>query len=473
MRGVAAFSLLMLLLATSAFNWWWPRPPADRKQQREPGDYNVILVSIDTLRADKLGTYGFRRWDISPAIDRLATRSVVFENAFANASITTGSHMSMFTGLSPLEHRVSNIVMRSPRTDPLPEYLSPGITTLPELMRRTGRRTARFVYARDFFLDESLGFGRGFDEFHPFGIDSLNSTFAVRQWLARNRTKPFFLFLHSKRPHSPYVFNQEILKGPAAGKALDPSYRGPVPSSEEEIAAQMQRQGYRTSIMPGILPDAGLFDDTPRPGVTDDKRRVAGLYELAVHLTDLYLGGVLEELEAQGLMDKTILVLVSDHGEQLLEHGAMSHQYLTYGETRVPFLLYLPPQLRARVKLSRIRADVQPSDILPTLLSLLGLPPLTYVSGKSLAPLLFGQVDRVHEEVLSVNSFTGIHRAATLRTERWAVQMDENGNRLYDRHADPKEERDIARLHPEALRRLELRIRELELRSYNFTRGEE
>ena len=116
--------------------------------KRDSDRYNVIVVSLDTLRADHLGILGFSKWDISPNIDQLASDGVVFENAFSTASVTTASHMAIFTGLYPLEHRISDVNAISARKEELPGFLDTKIKTLPQLFRESGFRTVRFEIGR-------------------------------------------------------------------------------------------------------------------------------------------------------------------------------------------------------------------------------------------------------------------------------------------------------------------------------------
>ena len=451
----AALCLIVLLVALLA-----------RRGGSHP--YNVVLISLDTLRADRVGAWGFPGAARTPELDRLAARSVLFENAFSTASVTTASHMSMFTGLHPPAHGLSDIVSRSPRTEILPPHLHPKIRTLPELLKAQGYRTARFVFGRDFFLDPSIGFGRGFDELYPYGLDSAASAAAIGAWLEKDRGEPFFAFIHSKRPHSPFVFPEETIAEAEREGLLEAGYKGPLVASQAKWAELTSGEDWSGNFIPGIMPDCFYFESLVRKGNPADQRRISQLYNLAVRETDRLLGRVLTSLERAGLLDSTIVVIASDHGEQFLEHGTLSHLQLHREETHVPLLLHLPASLRSSVKQARVSADVQTTDILPTVLDLLGLPAPKGPGGRSLAPLFRGEAAQVHDAVYSFNSYSLISRSSAIRVPGWTLILGEDGPKLYDRKADPGEKENLADQRPAELERLRGLLKLFEVRSLAF-----
>ena len=211
------------------------------------------MIGIDTLRADHLGILGFSKWDISPNIDQLASDGVVFENAFSTASVTTASHMAIFTGLYPLEHRISDVNAISARKEELPGFLDTKIKTLPQLFRESGFRTVRFVNSRDYFLDASIGFGRGFDELFPFGMDSLASTKAISDWVKENSGKPFFAFIHSKRPHGPFLFSDRELEAARLKGIINKNYSGPIVSSFEKWSELTEKNFWANNFIQNFI----------------------------------------------------------------------------------------------------------------------------------------------------------------------------------------------------------------------------
>jgi arylsulfatase len=430
---------------------------------------NVLLISIDTLRADHLGAYGFKRFPISPNFDRLAQKSVLFTKAFSNASVTTASHMSMFTGLYPDEHRVHNIVLRSTRAEALPAFLDPAVRTLPQLFKDVGYGTARFVFSRDFFLDPGLGFGRGIDMDFPFGLDSAISASEIARWLRERGDSPFFAFVHSKRPHAPYVFPEDTVQQAELDGRLDSGYRGPIVSSVEQWTERFRQQGWFGNFVPGLVPDCWFFEGLIRKGNSADQKRVRELYALGVQLADSYLGTVLKALEETGQMKNTIIVITSDHGEQLLERGSLSHMTLFREEVHVPLLVYVPESMGGAAAGARVDADVQSIDILPTLAGYLGINPPRGISGRDLRPLIRGEASIAHEELFSLNRYGAIVQSSAVRTADWAVVQAEDGAyRLFDRRSDPLEKRDLASQRPEILEGMVSRLKSKELRGYSF-----
>jgi arylsulfatase A-like enzyme len=316
----------------------WGNPTLYAEVPRPEDAWNLILLSIDTLRADHLTSYGYRR-DTAPFLDeRFARGGTLFENPVAAATITTPSHASIFTSLQPASHGTTDGMKVMPKHIP----------TLPELIRSAKLDTAGIT--EDGWLGIRHGFGRGFDVFQenksplimsPEG--QVDRTFAeAGAWLERNRDKRFFLFLHTFQVHSPYApppRYAELFAEPAAG---------PKPHHEHS------RDGYDREIR-----------------YTDDELR--------------RLFGRLEEL---GLASRTIFVTTADHGEAFLEHGLIEHGGRLHDEVvRVPLLLAGPGIPAGR----RVSAPVAHVDLLPTILDLLRIPAPAWIEGRSLVGLVTGR----------------------------------------------------------------------------------
>ncbi len=289
-----------------------PRPP-------------VILISIDTLRSDRLPAYGYEGVE-TPAIDRLAADGVLFERAFTHVNVTLPSHASLFTGLLPPEHGVR---------DNAGYRLSEGIPTLAAELGRQGYATGGFVSS--YVLRSWTGIDRGFDvyddgvrfetgrqlgELQRPGPETLA---VASDWLEGVADGPFFLFLHLYEPHAPYLPPPEF-----AGRYEDP-YDG-------EVAA-----------------------------------------------ADHVVGDLLGRLEELGLYDDALLILLSDHGEGLMDHGEMDHLVLIYREVlQVPLIVKLPGGERAG---ERVGGNVQLLDVAPTVYSLLDLEKPAGLTGADLFDL--------------------------------------------------------------------------------------
>lgn len=335
-----------------------------------------ILISLDTLRADHLGAYGYSR-PTSPFIDSLAARSTLFENAVVQLPGTLPSHMSIFTGLHPGEHAVY----------PPEAVLSPRIQTLPEVLRANRFRTAGHVEGG--YVKGSYGFARGFDEWtdpEPMieqGGRLVKSREAVKRTFASGldflrRVKDsdaYFLFLHTYAIHDPY-------DPPESHRAMfwdrEPP-RGAFPPDGPELTAY--NSGARTLV----------------PGALDYYR---ALYDAQIRYTDDVLRDFFAGVQSLNLTDAVTIVVTSDHGEEFTEHGKMAHEQVYHESLHVPLLIRLPGQNTGR----RVSTLVQSIDIAPTIYELAGIPTAfrPAMSGRSLTPLLEGRggegVEEAHAE---------------------------------------------------------------------------
>jgi len=342
-----------------------------------------ILISIDTLRADHLGCYGYDL-ETSPFIDSLAAQGVLFETAIVQLPGTLPSHMSIFTGLYPEEHGVF----------PPDAVLAETIATLPEVFKRHGFRTGGFTEGG--YVDGSYGFARGFDTFRDHGEQGprrVEQTFARGLDFLRllETGERFFLFLHTYAVHDPYY-------------------------PPEPFASQF-----------GASPPAGAFPPTGPNFVAFNRGRktispeALAYYRAAYDASIRYLDEVLAEFFAElgelGLIDEVTVVLTSDHGEEFLEHGKMVHVQI-YRETLHVPLLVLHPDLPP----GRIASVVESIDIAPTLLDLAGLSFPSSVSGRTLLPCLRGLDEPLETEAYAV-AHTRRSRSLLRATDRELYQL--------------------------------------------------
>lgn len=343
--------------------------------RRAPPVRNVILISIDTLRADHLGAYGYRR-DTSPFFDRLAARGVLFERAISQIPGTLPSHMSIFTGLYPVEHGVY----------PPDSTLSPAIETLPEAFHRAGYRTGGFTAGG--YMNGRYGFDRGFDVFDdttPTATEDAAHVFG--NGLAFVRGLPpgqrFFLFLHTYQVHDPYF--------PPPGYESR-YWTGPVPETFAPTGANLSEVnlGQRR-----ISPEAVRYFEA--------------LYDSGIRAADDELRRLFDGLRALGRLKDTLVVITSDHGEEFMEHGRMVHEQIYDECLHVP-LLVLAPGLQPR----RVPDLVESVDIAPTLYEAADLEPRTRPSGESLLPQMTGTGEGRGEATAEAFAFAGrtIYRAA-------------------------------------------------------------
>jgi arylsulfatase A-like enzyme len=309
-----------------------------------------ILISIDTLRADHLGCYGYPL-PTSPFLDSLARRATLFEETYSQFPSTLVSHMSMLTGLYPREHGVF----------PPNSVLSPKVETLPEVFQRNGFRTAGFTEGG--YVSGRYGFRRGFDEFDSRDRGAAGERL-VEKTFRRGTTflkslKPddrFFLFLHTYAVHAPYDAPQQyqdlFWKGPPPAGAIPPT--GPA------------------------LTRWNLSGDRPPRPVVDQLR---ALYDAGIRQTDDVLKGFFADLERLGLAGDVTVVITADHGEEFQEHGRFNHTQL-YRETLHVPLLVIHPEMSAPVRQAGVTQLV---DLAPTFCELAGLHPKNRLAGVSLA----------------------------------------------------------------------------------------
>ena len=386
---------------------------APRRAPVRPPD--LILVSIDTLRADRLGCYGNPR-PVSPEIDRFRAGAALFRTALAQASSTLSSHASMLTSLPPSAHGASFALRRA---------LSSAVPTLAEVLRAAGYRTIAVTASGQ--LHRSFGLGRGFETYRARSERGRRGVFANRVGTALalldgGDERPVFLFLHTYEAHHPYA------PDPALLAALDPDYRG---SLGDRIGVSLLKQVNRGE----LLLDAA------------DRQRIVRAYEAEIRSVDAGFRALLEGLAARPRHRDAVVVLTSDHGEEFGEHGRVGwHSHTLYDELlRVPLILRLPGGEGGG---REVTTPVRLIDLAPTLLDLAGVAAPPSFRGRSLLPFLRGRAPRELPAVASLDAAAGASNA--LRWEGWKLY----DGRLFDLGADAGEQIDRAAAEPERRREL-------------------
>ena len=369
-------------------------------------DTPVILVSIDTLRADHLGCYGYPL-ATSPSIDRFRRDAVLFEHAIAQAPSTLPSHASLLTSLVPPHHGASFA-----RRTALP----PVLLTLAEVLRARGWATAAFTDGGQ--LAPRFGLQQGFQTYKVLNWDRLHRILLrAAHWLDERAGEKFFLFLHTYEPHAPYDAGPEYLR-------------------------HFER-GYRGSLPP-VVSDAllGAINRSERSLTPADLAHVVHAYDAQIRSVDEAFGHMLVYLRKRGLYERALIIVTSDHGEELGERGGVGvHSHTLFDELlRVPLLIKLP---RGRAAGATVRAQVRSIDIAPTILEALGVPAPAAFEGRSLLALLDGSPARPRESFSARDRVAGFEVYA-LRTERWKLF----GALLFDLAADPEERIDVAARFP-------------------------
>ena len=380
-------------LAAAGGAWWRLRAPRTAADARlrlasltpKPSDLNVVVITLDTTRADRLGCYGFNGVG-TPNIDALARDGVLFERATSTVPLTFPSHSSIFTGLVPPRHGVR---------DNGGFFLDASRTTLAERLKSGGWTTGAFIGA--WVLESRWGLGQGFDhysdhfELSKYKIVSLGTVQKrgdevaadALRWIDGVRDRKFFAWVHLYDPHTPYEAPE---------------------------------------------PFASRYADRP--------------YLAEIAYTDSIVGGLLDALRQRGLMERTLVVLTADHGESLGDHGESTHAFFIYGATtHVPLVIRTPWGQRGRSG-----GAVSSVDIMPTVLDLVGLEPQPDVDGRSLAAAVVDPSAPLDHPAYSETYFPRYHfgwqHLRGLRDGRYAY-VDAPEPELYDLAADPGETRNI------------------------------
>ncbi len=389
---------------------------------------NVILISVDTMRADAVGCYSGGISD-TPNIDRLAEDSVLFENAISVSPWTLPAHMSMFTGLYPSKHRL-NLAKSSPLFWLRPKPLTTEVKTLGEIFKSRNYSTAAFTGGG--YVDGSWGFNRGFDVYDDKKPKIGDGVTAAIDWLKNRDDRPFFLFLHNYTMHAPYLGHEFL---PHELKIV----------SDEEYAGFVATYHKKNKLKSCVTRNCRLPDDT----IAVYRK----IYREAARVVDLEFARFLSYLDKSGLKRNTLIIFTSDHGEEFYEHKALLHGHTLYWEQLdIPLIVHLPQNRGAG---RRIDALVSNIDIFPTLCEILDAGHTS--DGESLFAMLTGteqlpeknrMIFSEHTHYLEQKSLTTENYKAIYNTQWYIPLWTWNGNnrrwQFYDRANDPKEIRDLS-----------------------------
>lgn len=331
---------------------------------------NVILISLDTLRADRLGLMGYKKLT-SPNLDALARRSVVFDRAQTQSSQTAPAHASLFTSEYPGAHRIVNAHTASRDLFTLP----PHVTTLAEALSKEGVETAAFVSGGN--LTKRMEMDRGFSVWDEKNEDISKRLNAMLEWIWAPDRGRFFVILHSYQVHAPYLPPQEFLE-----RFVDRNYAGPLKARTEKYLALPQEEAWAAATGPAYW--EGLLDYTP-----EDVRYLSDLYDAEIAYVDQELRRFLESYLGSELGATTALVVLSDHGEEFKEHGKYQHDQVYEEHLHVPLFFRLPGALEGQGWKGRVKHAVELVDVAPTIAELMGAGrDDDGWEGRSLVPLL-------------------------------------------------------------------------------------
>jgi arylsulfatase A-like enzyme len=401
---------------------------------------NIILIVVDTLRASRLGCYGYSK-PTSPTLDRMAAQGARFERCFAPGIPTTPAHTTLFTGLHPLTH---NIVCHGGQVD-----LDRKIPVLPEYLQDAGYTTA----AVDNLYDIKPWLARGYEFYiNPAFRHKLRLLVSCEEinaraipWIQSHAREPFFLFMHYWEPHTPYL-------PPERYRTFYPSDRDPF-APEHTSFAPIKRQ-----------PFWDMFGDTwfNKLGPVTDAEYIASLYDGEIRHVDDGIAQLLAALDTTGLAEDTLVIVTGDHGESLYSHDIFFDHHGLYEDTiHVPLIFRYPRKIPAG---TTIRPMVQHLDLVPTLLEAVSAPIPARLEGQSLWPLATGQTDQGGwERVICCECTWQAKWALRTETEKFILAREPDFHNmplreLYDLTTDPEETHNLASEQPERVVALEAEL---------------
>jgi len=408
-----------------------------------PKPYNLILISVDTLRADYLRSYG-HPIDAAPNIDKFAEKSVIFTNANSQSPWTTPSHASLFTSLYP---SVLNL-----QHWPNPGKICPEAITLAEALRDHDYSTAGFLEAG--MVSSKFGFAQGFNPYKQGFKHIHESVPACLDWLDTQKNKKFYLFLHTYDVHRydpPDKFSNKFMKG----------YKGEV-TKGIPLARALQK-----------LHNKEYLDTLDEM----DRRKIVSIYNDALLYVDHWLGVFFKGIEEKGLMKNTIVILTSDHGEEFWDHGKTGHGYTNFKEMlNIPLLIYHPD-----IPNGKRDQLVGLIDIPPLATEMLGVKTPDIWQGKSFFKFLKGEKSK---RVQISYAEKGHCENKSVQIPGWKLVRSYTANkdssikirnRLYNTKKDPREKKNVIKENPKVAaglkRLLDQWIEDNNKRKNNFKAG--
>ena len=410
-----------------------PEPPPHPPLEKPP---NIIVFLPDSLRADALGCYGYPR-PCAPAVDAFARQAYCFEQCHSQATWTKPSIASLFTGVVPSVHQAGllphdDVDMQVRRA----QVLRPQFVLLAEALKNAGYATAWFV--ANSVVSKRYGFAQGFDHYSEFNAIRPDDQFiAMLEWLKSEREpNPFFLFIHAIDPHYPYQPPEEFfvgLYGEGVEQALlalpqaDRTFCGAYFDDPEAVRKGLSRASFRSLSAEGLA-------------------FIRRLYAAEIGYVDRQFQRLLSYLQRTQLLDESVVVFISDHGEAFGEHGLFYHEHVPLEHQKhVPLLVRMPGQTAPR----RVPYTVGLYDLYPTLLGFAGQTPPGYVQAEALfspeGTLCVDGHRTVYTSYDHHNHDTGAWTYGVRRgAEKLLINRAANKVLAFDLDSDPGETRDLA-----------------------------
>lgn len=431
-QRIYVFALVASLMFLTACSKNTP----NKKKPPQFQDSNIILITIDTIRADHFGVYGYSR-ETTPYMDNFAKTGVLFKNCYAQGSWTVPSMVSLFTSLSPLTHKIIHGIAKvsetasgkNDRSQELAvfyqEVLDPSYRTLTEVMAESGFKTAGFT--TNGHLVKKQGFAQGFQYYNEDSClwgraDCINQQ--VFPWLEENMNNKFFLWIHYFDPHADHGRDDRLYDPPGPYDEIFP-WKGEQKGIEQSLA----------------------------------------LYDGEIRFTDDKVKELIDKVASLGLMSKSVVIITADHGDEFRDHNGWGHSKTVYNELiHAPLMIHFPGNKYAG---TAVVTNVRSIDIMPTILDISGAELPQEAQGRSLLPAISGQEIAQLPAYSETRRWENIDKRTLIDGKLKLIADYRSGeNELYDLTDDPGEKKNIYSAQPEKAapikRRLEEWIREKE-----------
>jgi arylsulfatase A-like enzyme len=402
-------------------------------EAKENDKPNIILISIDTVSAEHLQSYGYK-FQTTPFIDSWAKDAIFFQNAFSQAAYTYPSHYSIFTGVVPQTHHM--IKARAENAKSL-NVLHPDFLTIAQYMKSAGYHTAWYGPLNDRQLDLESGIERGFDEIKSPLIEGLPYTSEkLKSAIQIAKHGPTFFFFHTYIAHTPYK---------------------PIPPFDKKFGAESPKKKIQTmeevdaaNIEFGTQKALDKWYSQFNLGNVQDREKLRVLYDGGLRTLDLRLKNFMDILKKEGLYKNSIIILTSDHGEEFGKNDVFFHVTPFRSTLHVPLIIKAPGYSPRKVPDS-----VQGIDILPTILDLAGIVGKSNIEGESLLPFVEGkQKSRKNVRHLSVGLMS-----EAISDESWRLVSRFNRDKfLYNFKSDPNENDNLLEKFPAEAARLQTEL---------------
>lgn len=432
----AVFIFLLVFLAASALY----KGRVDTSPQPVCPDCNVIIIAFDALGASHVSLLGNKN-ETTPALDALLKEGTTFGNAISAAPWTVPSFMSMFTGMHPSEHKVVNkfaVFTKEKQVFSNLSELSPQVQTLAEVFKANGYVTGGFT--GDAGVGAQFGYNKGFDVYtdeQTFG-SMQNAASHALPWLEQNKDKKFFVFLHGYDDHG-----QSSM--PTTGRFITKDYSGHYKGTTKEQST-LREEGLAKGKINATSADVAFW---------------RGWYDSKIRDADDRFAQFLDEYKKVGIKSKTIIVLLSDHGTEVFEHGRIDHGFSLYDELEHTLLAFIVPGLSSQ---GIISDQVTSLDVAPTLIELTGIKPsaqyLSQLWGKSLLPYLETGKGEAQDVFMETDYRDYTHKRGIRTADGWKyiMTMETGAEELYNIKDDPAESKNVLAQNPDIASALKQKV---------------